>query len=317
MPPKVDNLLLTIDNKACRICNVEVVNPIFCPVCKAPYHPSCAKKTPYAENGGFLKCCGPSQSRSPSPTSDLMLSLSNEIKSLATQVSKGFKKNQDALSTLQNDIHDFGLRVTNVEQNLATVTERLDVVEIKVDEMQHSIPENSLSSEYLLSEWELRLKAKSNLIIFGFPEAIKDSHFDCDADKINFNKLLHFISPISPISLDNINLSRIGKFSVARLHPRPIKLYCKTIEKAQQIFEFFKKARNILQMNDNYKTIIIAQDRTKLQQNLYQDLKKTLLERRSKGKNLTIKYISGNPTIVSIPPTIVVTKEPTQPSTSA
>lgn len=123
-----------------------------------------------------------------------------------------------------------------------------------------------------------------------------------------FVEFLQFIIPsLSSDFSNDINISRIGKFSSARLHPRPLKIYCKSIEKAQLIFDSFNKAKQTLQTREDFKSIIIAPDRTKHQQTLYRELKVILEERRSKGENVSIKYRSGVPTIVQNSPKIVIT----------
>lgn len=44
----------------CVMCNKSVVkNTVFCKVCSAPYHPSCADRTTLLPNKGFSKCCLP------------------------------------------------------------------------------------------------------------------------------------------------------------------------------------------------------------------------------------------------------------------
>lgn len=44
----------------CVYCRAKVINATFCPVCTAPYHPSCANNKPLAPSGGFSKYCGSS-----------------------------------------------------------------------------------------------------------------------------------------------------------------------------------------------------------------------------------------------------------------
>lgn len=45
------------EDKFCVGCNKLVLDVTPCPICSAPYHQSCAKRTAKLDNGGYTKCC--------------------------------------------------------------------------------------------------------------------------------------------------------------------------------------------------------------------------------------------------------------------
>lgn len=242
----------------CRCCNVKVVDPTICPICNAAYHLSCSRsRTKLLPSGGYAKCCGVAKSRSPSPTSDVLVTLATELKALPKPVTEGFSKNDESFNQLCSDAHDIKNKIDTVESNVAIVNTRLEKAEGRLENLEKNHPSSISSSEYTFTEWELCLKAKPNIVIFGMPEAIIDSKFDLTTDKLAFFDLLKSILNPTPESLFNdtndINISRIGKFSVGRLY---------SMERANLIFDIFKKARETLRACTIYKNVICAQDKT-------------------------------------------------------
>lgn len=112
-----------------------------------------------------------------------------------------------------------------------------------------------------------------------------------DNDKKSVFQLLKSI-PMKTLnlSIDNINVKRVGKFSVARSNPRPLKLFCRNREEAVEILKSTKIAKNHPDLRD----LVFAPDRTRIQQESCKEVKR-MLTADSTMEKLILKSIMSTP----------------------
>lgn len=295
MPPKQDPVR-SLKDQLCKVCNVKVVDPVLCPECAAPYHPSSTEtRTKMIDGVGYMKCCGPASTSVPTSKLD---ELSNGIKALAAQMSQGFGKVNLSVRKMQNDLTSLGRRLDSTDKKVDNTIGRLTTVDTKIENLEKQPASDQ--SEYLLSEFELRLKAKSNVVVFGLPESIINDKVDINTDNIPIAKLLNIlISQNQTILTNDVRSFRIGNFSTSRPNPRPVKIICRSTDQATAILTSSKAIRQELINSPQFKGVVFASDRTRIQQEAYRKLKLELQNRKLKGEtNPHIKYINGQPKIV-------------------
>jgi len=125
-----------------------------------------------------------------------------------------------------------------------------------------------------------------NIIIFNACEPVDNAIDNSDIKTVNsiIGKLGVDVKPIS--------ISRLGK---PNNKARPLKVMLKT---TLDVFKILGASRQI-RADQAFSTIRISSDKTLKQRQYFQDLRSQLANRTSKGeKDLTIKYIKGQPTIV-------------------
>lgn len=83
------------------------------------------------------------------------------------------------LSNLRSDVKELGGRVIQNETKINSTISHVSNLTSRIEELENK---PDAQSEYILSEVELRLKSKSNVIIFGLPESIKDNTFNLELD---------------------------------------------------------------------------------------------------------------------------------------
>lgn len=227
--------------------------------------------------------------------------MSNDIRALTQHVTQGLEKINQSLADIKGDITAHGNRISTVETTLSSVIVRLDDME--------KVSCND-SSEYLLSEFERRLKAKFNVLIFDLPEPVIDNFYNYNKDSELVSTIFNAIQP-SNSPFDQLKFFRIGKFSTSRPKPRPLKLQFASANLATEFLRAARSASETLKEHQTLRSMIFAPDRTKNQQDQYRSLKSALKRRQDQGElNLIIRYINGTPTIVPVHPDVVNSRGP-------
>lgn len=306
MPPK--NQIST--KETCKICKSKVIDSVSCNICNATYHPSCAELKANIIPGVSCRKCADPASRPTSPTvsserfDQLSLHISKEIQTLSKQMSQSIAAVDAAFNNLKGDFNILDKRVGITEQKIDSALSQILSLSTTVQDFDPTSTLNT-SSEYILNEFELRNKAKSNVIVFGLPEALTNdkSSFDLATDvTLSTNLLNFFLSKTQKTNINNFGFLRIGKFLTARPNPRPLKILCRSPEQAMMVLTAAKNLRNILNSSPTYNKATFTMERTRRQQEIYQQLKQQLQTRLQQGEtNLIIRHINGTPKIVTTP----------------
>lgn len=162
-----------------------------------------------------------------------------------------------------------------------------DIVNIKsqiskLDDAINNLSSNSQMDANIAAEMEERQQRSLNVMVYNVPESSGTIE-----EKIK--KDLTAIKSATNIDFSPHKIIRLGKMSDK---PRPIKLLFKDRESA---ITLLKASRTV-----DTGPIKFASDRTKLQRDHLFKVKQDLENRKANGEqNLTIKYVHGNPSIVS------------------
>ncbi|XP_043468237.1 uncharacterized protein LOC122502316 [Leptopilina heterotoma] len=125
------------EHQICTECRNRVVEKCtHCAVCNAPYHNSCAQKTPKTLEGGYKKCCAP-----PSPTSvfpslnDIKEAFKEQINILQTSMSGEFAEVKKYITNLSTHIDKNSSRITECESLITDIGQRVEELEVKAAEV--------------------------------------------------------------------------------------------------------------------------------------------------------------------------------------
>lgn len=254
---------------------------------------------------GYSKCCGTDSKSNTLNNSDTLLkSLSQDLRTMSKQMIGGFGKLEKSVSQLQKDLSQYNQYLTTMEVNLASNNTRIESLESQLTKVQQSQPQSDQFSLSLIREFELRSKIKNNVILFGIPEPIENNKYVLEKDEQFISDFFNYISTQSELLYD-FSLSRVGKFSIARENPRPLKLFLKSLEHATNIIKLAKTSKENLKLSPLFKDTITTADTTKMQQQQFKELKIALINRMDNGEtNIAIRYIQGFPKIVKIHQTV-------------
>lgn len=243
----------------------------------------------------------------------IMKKMQNDITAVKNQIMEIKLSNEQVTSSICDSITDLKTQITNINttsMNLATdqnnikkkvklLESQMSVSESKIKSIESSINTNltTLSStaqstlylnEKIIQEVQQRNEREKNIIIMGLPEqTMRTAEERISRDKLDILNITRQIYADIPIPTKII---RIGKYNPTK--SRKIKVCYATQEHAKQLLRNKKKLPGSIKMYS---------DQTPAQQNYLQSLKAELTRRTSDGESdLTIKYIKGTPTIVSM-----------------
>ena len=146
--------------------------------------------------------------------------------------------------------------------------------------------------EISIEESKEKIDRQKNLILYNIPE--DDSELEstnCENDSIKVKEVLNFVcSDIKPENLKKTSMSRLGpkrtpseKYPTPK--PRPIRVNLEELSHRGQILRNARKLKN----NENFKTIGLAADKTKIERISERNLRTKLSQQRSEGLDVIIK----------------------------
>uniref|UniRef100_A0A0A9XFX0 Death-inducer obliterator 1 n=1 Tax=Lygus hesperus TaxID=30085 RepID=A0A0A9XFX0_LYGHE len=173
------------------------------------------------------------------------------------------------------------------------LTQRVLTIERSLENFQGPRPcadiTAGLDVECAVAEMEDRLRRARNLMIFSYPESSAPNPILSLQDDLS--RVKASLAELSPEFAElNVRVARLGSFAANKI--RPLKL----------VFDDSTSVTKILIANRAFDPpkLNASADRTPAQRKYLAELRVKLKERVEKGESdLTIKYISGIPTIVS------------------
>lgn len=277
-------------SRNCPTCQLKVASAAkkaYCGVCKATFHAACAQRETILANGSYATCC---KSTDSTPQRQ-QTQLSNQ------NTNRGVNRND---ATLTIDIFQKGLdelfekvkleMPVMITEALKPVQQQLDKVEEILQNHESRITDIEAGSsiatqdraglEKIYQELGERARRASNVIVFNFSE-----NTDSRDDLPKINGVLEEAGELPQAH----HCIRLGKLSSEKI--RPLKLFFSDEKEAHLVL---RNKRSL----DKYK-LTAKLDET-LEQRKYRQLVRQELMRRTEAgeEHLTIKYISGIPSIV-------------------
>lgn len=223
-------------------------------------------------------------------------SLQKSIASLKREVFTELQEKYDGeLAALRSEIDDLK-DPQNVDDTFAT---RLAELSKKFECLQN--PAQSEIFGQCLKEVEERISRRKNVSIFGIAESNGvDANSRIGQDLESVSKVVREVS--IDIDVTRVNCSRLGKFSVNLVHPRPFKVLCYSDDKAHNLIVKGTQMKSLPEASLLLKNCSFQTDLTEYQQLQRKQLKAELAQRRSteKNPNLTIRTRNGVPKIVNL-----------------
>lgn len=216
----------------CFACQVRVVKPTLCPICEAPFHPSCASKSTLTSEGGYKKCCGPPSSLFAFPTlEDITTTLKNQLDIFQMSMAQEFHGVKDSIAKLSTSISSNSARIVACETQLVGVDQRVEELKVKIAESNKG--NNTIDFSSCLIEMEDRNNGSKHLILFGVEDCdtVQTSNIN-DKDKAFMDRLLASLS-LHGIYIENIKTCRIGSNTQGNPVPRPLKIIFQNSQVAQ------------------------------------------------------------------------------------
>ena len=283
MQTKVD---LTNDKNQCGKCDSECTEnskSIQCEFCKVWFHQACTPLTPseyktlVSGNQCLLFAC-------PGCTED------------SSKVNRRFGILEDRVKTIENQ----ALQIDGLKDLVKALQQQNELIlkllenqkEAKMEErklekqIERQIKDKVIEATENEDEQREKEEKKDNLIIFNIDET--DEGQD-QKELATVNEILKVVDPnFDTQLLDNSKISRLGAKRTPRDNqkpkPRPIRV---TLPSQEDKMKILKKA-NALKGHSLYSKIGLSKDKTKKEMVLHQTLRKELMERRSKGEDVTI-----------------------------
>lgn len=247
----------------CFGCNINIddrTQIVKCKRCSVKYHSRCAKKCDTLQDGSLSKCC------STLTKGDMRSFLSSFARDLKKDIVYEFNK---SLSILENRLDIQDAKIIELETKIATL------------ESSKNVNRNpTVDKEDLFTEIEERRIRSKNIIVYG----LANESEECD-DLLLINDIFKQISDFPmAVSTRKIGVSR-GNGTI------PVKVTFQNDTDSRYILKFKNKLGKF--------KISVKNDLTPEQQRYLKNLSQELNNRIERGeKNLTIKYIKGNPKIV-------------------
>lgn len=285
---------------SCLYCNGNaiVANGVQCMKCNGLYHKRCAQRCLTDVKGIYSKCCGDDNSQfssceslssvSPNKNKTIDDSQVNEISEAEEiELAQAEAGLDDTLKPLWKLMQSRFLKIDgglgNVSSTLNTTVKRVDRIDKRVKALEDSVLQ---APEDVYREVKERMMREKNFIIFNADDG-KDAATN---DLPSLMKILIDSGLKIPFAMDDVKVKRLGKEFVEGKQ-RPLKVMLRSADHVQWVFANKKKIHG--------GKLILAADQTKAQQDLYNKVKKELIERTNKGEaNLVIKYSNGVPSIV-------------------
>lgn len=213
--------------------------------------------------------------------SEDILSVKEEIKNLQ--------------QTTQNIILDHGqikTDITELRTSQTTANNKIEMLESTVNTLKNTITvQKPLSNDEIFTEVQERYSREKNLIVVGVQEANGNNRSERSA--ADAQEVTKFFKSIFSECPDPVTVQRLGKYTPNK--NRPIKVSFLSRDTVLYLLK--------MKVNQTTARYRIYSDQTVYQQNQMKCLRDELNRRIEDGeRDLVIKFIKGNPKIVSATP---------------
>lgn len=292
----------------CATCSVTIRRnqrgSISCTTCKNLYHCDCVslkqEDIDYLANSdkswSCQNCLKKTKKLSTQSDSTPKLTAQSDFKLIISQLdalrieqsklTSLFKVQSEKFDSLESKFTEVFSQLTSIKEENRALRNDLNSLVKRVDAIETN---NSkyISNEEALSDFSDRQTRSKNIIIFNVRESINTA-ID-ESDSVTVNRIFEKIG----IDIRPITLHRLGKLGDKI---RPIKIM---LQSASEVFKILSLSR-LLKNDQIFNEVRITSDRTPKQRIYLQNLRKQLSERISNGEqNLTIKFVNGQPSIIS------------------
>lgn len=122
----------------------------------------------------------------------------------------------------------------------------INVVYSQVENLESKLNTEISTSESIFCEFEDRQRLKSDILIFNHPEVINDDYNNnYDLYKTGIQNLVKSLSVNLITFVDDLKISRIGKFFQACVNPNPIKVVCESQNQVSSILDAARILKSI------------------------------------------------------------------------
>lgn len=203
----------------------------------------------------------------------------DEAKRITRQRTKGVK----FFCKICNKSHD---NFTELKLMLMNISDRLT----KLENASIELPPQKF--EDIVREVKERVQRENNIIIYGVPE---ESAINATSDIDTVQSIMSTCNPNQTLEISPNNVMRIGTKTEDKI--RPLRVIFNNPFMVTNIL----RQKHKLRSKKGFSKVYLKNDETRYQRNFYLQCKETLKSRLDNGEaNLSIKYIRGVPTIVSI-----------------
>ena len=185
------------------------------------------------------------------------------------------------IQKVQTQIEFLTLRCCGLEQKLETVLHLQQEQQKEIDELRFAVTSMESVRIDVCTEMEDRESRRNNIIVFGLPElsATISERFEFDEQQVD-----NILSELNIPDCEAIELRRLGKTNNGK-SPRPLKV---TLSSRIGVQRILNKTR-LLKHSARFKEVFISKDRTKQQQNEWQEMRREF-DRRKRNKEDVVIY---------------------------
>ena len=218
-----------------------------------------------------------SNSLTDSPTPATLNDVLRITKDLKTEILVPLKEEFVALG---DHLQKLEYRIGNLESSIESFRRIQNRQQTEINEIKLSLSKIQLSKSEILDEMEDRERRRNNVILFGLPE--HDEGTVAERKQHDESLVQEVFEAIDCDDVETDAILRLGRNVSGRL--RPVKV---TLSDRSSKAEIMRKSRD-LRKSDNFKRVFISNDKTKLQQTEWSDLRKELLRRKELGEDVVI-----------------------------
>ncbi|KAF6201657.1 hypothetical protein GE061_004050 [Apolygus lucorum] len=210
------------------------------------------------------------------------------------EMDKSLTEVNNRISSLVTDVNSLHQEVSELRDS--NVVARLNDVEERITQISSGplavLARPPVDAGEILAELEDRRRRSSNIMLYGVLESTSGRIADrIEHDSQNVRSIVDSVKPEHAESIVRVN--RVGKPPKDN-NPRPLRVVTRSPDVATGILVGFRSAAP--------GGVSASADRTELQRsqmaNLRKELERQMTERQNEGKDVTIKYVNGDPKIV-------------------
>ena len=203
--------------------------------------------------------------------------MQNIIGDLKRDLVQSFKSE---FSRIESHLQSLEARIGSLESSFSSFQTTLSQQQSQIDEIKDSVSKTGLMRSEILDEVEDREKRRNNVIVFGVEEREQGSleeRREHDIDVVN--EVLDSLG-FGDVVLNNVH--RLGRTSSGKFRPLKVPLVNYSVKAS-----VLQKSR-LLKQNDKFKNVYITNDRTKLQQSEWSELRAERDRRKQDGEDVVI-----------------------------